>query len=1083
MKARTYVCSLVACALTLAMVSRAAAQVTIDFEAFQTGERISVINTTAGDIAVFGTNPFGSTIGQNTAIIFDSSMPTGGDVDLGTPNMAFGGPGVGVGGASGPFVNDVPRGNLLIVASNLIDANMDGFVDDPNDSSNPNTTIEFDFTAIGPVTINGISVVDLEPNVSVDRSITFYDAADNQIGLPFMLPTMGNNGVADVDLGDIAGVVRMVVMLNESGAIDDLVFTVGAPMTGACCGFVEGTLTCQDGLTEAECIQNFDGDFLGLGSTCMDDSDGDGVTDCFDMCPETETGVQVDDNGCQLITLDPGGPYTDDCDPNMGEMIVIPLSGTFMGQVPAEAILTTTWSTDCAGATIADVNALMTTLTIDTSIAGCPVNCMVTLSGTVTTDPGGNPVPGTPDPMPQDEPVTLSPGDMGACCNRDAGGCTMTTADACAQAGGEFFAGANCMGDTDADGVSDVCDLCPDTEMGATVDANGCETITLDPGGPYVQQCEENGSEMIVIPLSGTFSGQVPMGATLTTLWSTNCAGATIADANALMTTLTIDTSIAGCPVNCMVTLSGTVTTNPGGNPVPGTPDPTPVDEPVILTPDDMGACCNRDAGGCSITTVDLCMAAGGEFFLGESCDGDADTDGVSDVCDLCDDTETGAAVDANGCEPITLDPGGPYSEPCDTTGTEIIVIPLSGSFSGEVPMGAVLNILWSTDCPGATIADPMALMTTLTIDTSIAGCPLNCNVTLSGTVTTDPGGDPVPGTPNPPPGDTPVTLFADCNDNDVDDADDIANGTSTDCNGNSIPDECENLADCNNNGVPDVCDIDSSDPDGNGDSSEDCNGNMTPDECEIDATSTAPGGPFFCTENCDPDCNNNGVPDECDIDDGTSEDCNMNGVPDECDISDGTSPDCNTNGIPDECEIDMNSLAPGGPYFCIANCDPDCNTNGIPDECDIDPADPDGNGEVSQDCQPNGIPDECDVATGDPDGNGEVSDDIDGNGIPDECEDTGGPQPVPEQACCMMNGDCSLEMPADCASMGGTAQGDGTTCETVDCCDTSAVGFNILFSLLFHAPVCGGVCSITAIGTFAGMIMMRRNRRRRRGR
>ena len=46
-------------------------------------------------------------------------------------------------------------------------------------------------------------------------------------------------------------------------------------------------------------------------------------------------------------------------------------------------------------------------------------------------------------------------------------------------------------------------------------------------------------------------------------------------------------------------------------------------------------------------------------------------------------------------------------------------------------------------------------------------------------------------------------------------------------------------------------------------------------------------------------------------------------------------SEDCNANAIPDECEIDMNSPAPGGPFFCAANCDPDCNGNGIPDTCD----------------------------------------------------------------------------------------------------------------------------------------------------
>jgi hypothetical protein len=49
-----------------------------------------------------------------------------------------------------------------------------------------------------------------------------------------------------------------------------------------------------------------------------------------------------------------------------------------------------------------------------------------------------------------------------------------------------------------------------------------------------------------------------------------------------------------------------------------------------------------------------------------------------------------------------------------------------------------------------------------------------------------------------------------DCNANGVDDADDIAFGTSTDCNANGYPDECDiptaDDADCSGNGVPDIC-------------------------------------------------------------------------------------------------------------------------------------------------------------------------------------------------------------------------------------------------------------------------------------
>lgn len=71
-----------------------------------------------------------------------------------------------------------------------------------------------------------------------------------------------------------------------------------------------------------------------------------------------------------------------------------------------------------------------------------------------------------------------------------------------------------------------------------------------------------------------------------------------------------------------------------------------------------------------------------------------------------------------------------------------------------------------------------------------------------------------------------------DCNVNCLDDADDIANMTSFDCNENGIPDECEEgvtPCDCNGNGINDAFDLASQ-------TSLDCNGNSIPDECDIAA-------------------------------------------------------------------------------------------------------------------------------------------------------------------------------------------------------------------------------------------------------
>lgn len=223
-----------------------------------------------------------------------------------------------------------------------------------------------------------------------------------------------------------------------------------------------------------------------------------------------------------------------------------------------------------------------------------------------------------------------------------------------------------------------------------------------------------------------------------------------------------------------------------------------------------------------------------------------------------------------------------------------------------------------------------------------------------------------------------------DCQPNGMGDSCDILDGTSVDCDFSGVPDECELrdgiLHDDNENGTPDECELDCNSNttydflDITQCGGNDCNASGVPDDCEVPPIGVGP------------DCNSNGIPDECDISGGASQDCQPNDIPDECEFDDcnrncvpddqdilfGTSEDCNENGQPDECEIDRNSTAPGGPFFCITDCDPDCNDSGIPDACDISAG-------TSQDCQPNGIPDECDIASG-------TSQDINGDGIPDEC-------------------------------------------------------------------------------------------------
>lgn len=195
----------------------------IDFEGFPAGKVLTQLTTDAGSgpVTVRGFNPFLG--GANAALVFDTGFPTGGDFDLGTPNIAFGGPGIGVGGQQGPFRNDRARGKVLIVAENLVDWDLDGLVNSPDDLNAAATTegtLRLEFAALGPVTILGLTVLDVEAS-ELPPYVTFLDTNGNVLSERF-LPATGDNGVVDFDLGGVAGVGAMVVHMRGSGAIDDL---------------------------------------------------------------------------------------------------------------------------------------------------------------------------------------------------------------------------------------------------------------------------------------------------------------------------------------------------------------------------------------------------------------------------------------------------------------------------------------------------------------------------------------------------------------------------------------------------------------------------------------------------------------------------------------------------------------------------------------------------------------------------------------------------------------------------------------------------------------------------------------------
>ncbi len=349
--------------------------VCLSFDGFNAGDFVDVVNTSLGSVEIDGLNPdFGG--GTNAAMIFDSGNPTGNDDDLGTPNSAFAGPGVGAAGAPGKFQNDRPFGNMLIISTDLDQG-------DPDDHGGAGSAFTFDFSTIGTVTLEHLNLIDVNgqaatgdiklygPGMALITTINFVDG--------------GNNSVQLVNLGPTAGVEKMVLNINGSGAVDNICFT-----TGPATGFPTAMDDCDDqpNFSYVDQISN---------GNCPMEKTVTRVWTVRDACGNA-------DNCTQVITYmdttppmigDPGPPMTlecpadpqftpptatDNCDPD--PEIIMTSDNTDDGDCPGTYVRTKCWKAkDCSDNYSAEVCQTITVVdttnpTISdpgpTMIAECP---------------------------------------------------------------------------------------------------------------------------------------------------------------------------------------------------------------------------------------------------------------------------------------------------------------------------------------------------------------------------------------------------------------------------------------------------------------------------------------------------------------------------------------------------------------------------------------------------------------------------------------------------------------------------------------------------------------------------------------
>lgn len=211
------------------------AVITFD-EGFTAGDIVAAVSPggCTGEIMVYAENP--SYAGQNAAMIFDSNNPTGGDVDLGTPNQQYGGPGFSEDSADGNEAsNDTWQNNLLMITEDFDSM-------DPDDSYVEGSYFMLDFSGYGngTVTMDSFLMIDLDGESKGEGTfVRLYDKDNNMLLEKEIMP-MNDNGKQLIDLEGTAGVVTMVLNLNNSGAIDDISFRCENSISGCETMFARG---------------------------------------------------------------------------------------------------------------------------------------------------------------------------------------------------------------------------------------------------------------------------------------------------------------------------------------------------------------------------------------------------------------------------------------------------------------------------------------------------------------------------------------------------------------------------------------------------------------------------------------------------------------------------------------------------------------------------------------------------------------------------------------------------------------------------------------------------------------------------
>jgi hypothetical protein len=241
-------------------------------------------------------------------------------------------------------------------------------------------------------------------------------------------------------------------------------------------------------------------------SGCIPDTDGDGVTDNVDLCPATPAGTPVNATGCPLDS--DGDGVNDGADLCPGTPADTPVDATGCPVVVPP--------TDSDGDGVNDGADLCADTPADTPVdaTGCPVVVPPTDSDGDGVNDGADLCADTPANTPVDAlgcPVVVPPTDS------DGDG-VADESDICPETAPntpvneEGCPAIVDLGDTDGDGIADESDECPNTPAGAAVDEIGCPLPPpVTPVTPVLRPGCDTNISMPAQAVVGTFVENTPL--------------------------------------------------------------------------------------------------------------------------------------------------------------------------------------------------------------------------------------------------------------------------------------------------------------------------------------------------------------------------------------------------------------------------------------------------------------------------------------------------------------------------------------------------------------------------------------------